>query len=161
MSSPSPAAGPPPASPREIVSSRQFSFARDALFAAFAEPTRLAQWWGPAGFTNAFRRFEFRPGGAWEFTMIAPDGSRFDNTCRFAAIEPPARIVFIHEEPVHRFQMTMTFAAVETGTRVVWRMEFDSVDEVNRIGAFVAAANEQNFDRLHAHLAATSSPTHP
>lgn len=161
MSSPTPAGGPSRASPREILSARHFPFAREALFAAFADPTRLARWWGPAGFTNAIRRFEFRPGGAWEFTMIAPDGSRFDNTCQFAAIEPPVRIVFIHEEPVHRFQMTMTFATEGAGTQVVWRMEFDSVDEVNRIGAFVTAANGQNFDRLHAHLASTPSPTLP
>lgn len=48
-----------PASPRRV-------------FSAFEQPERLAQWWGPSGFTNTFERFEFKPGGRWVFVMHGP-----------------------------------------------------------------------------------------
>jgi len=140
-------------SDREILSTRDFAAAPAALFAAFADPVRLAAWWGPAGFTNTITRFEFQVGGAWHVTMRAPDGTAFPNLSRFTAIAPPDRIAFLHEGPMHRFEMDMTFAAHAAGTRLVWRMTFDDAAEVQRLGTFIAAANEQNFDRLEAHLA--------
>lgn len=136
-----------------IISTRDFAAAPAALFAAFADPARLAAWWGPAGFTNEITRFEFRVGGVWQVTMRAPDGAAFPNTSRFTVIAPPARLVFVHELPMHRFEMDMTFTPHTGGTRLGWRMTFDDPGEVQRLGTFIAAANEQNFDRLQAHLA--------
>ncbi len=138
-----------------ILSTRDFAAPPAALFAAFADPARLAQWWGPAGFTNAITRFEFRVGGAWHVTMRAPDGTAFDNVSHFTVLSPAERIVFVHDLPMHRFEMDMTFAPLGPGTRLTWRMTFDDPGEVQRLGTFIVAANEQNFDRLQAHLAAT------
>ena len=55
-------------------SSRTISAAPEAVFAAVENPTRLARWWGPNGFSNTFHPFEFRDGGSWLFTMHGPDG---------------------------------------------------------------------------------------
>jgi uncharacterized protein YndB with AHSA1/START domain len=143
-------------SDREIISTRDFAAAREELFAAFSDPARLAQWWGPAGFTNTIREFDLRPGGAWHLTMHGPDGTDFHNESRFLEVVRPERIVFEHEEPVHRFRMTMTFAAHGMGTTLTWRMVFESAEEVTKLGALIVAANEQNFDRLAAHLARTA-----
>jgi hypothetical protein len=68
----------------------------------------------------------------------------------------PELIVFHHLEPVHGFRMTMTFAEQDGKTRLTWRMRFDSADEYARLKTLIAQANEQNFDRLAAHL---SKPT--
>lgn len=135
-----------------IVSRRDLPFARALVFRAFAEPARLAEWWGPAGFTNELHAFELRPGGAWRLTMTAPDGTRFENRSRFEAVEAPARIVYLHEDPVHEFRMTMTFTAHDDGTRLVWHMQFAVPAEAARVRDLVVAANEQNFDRLQRHL---------
>jgi hypothetical protein len=59
---------------------------------------------------------------------------------------------------MHRYWMTMTFAAEGTGTRLTWQMQFETVEEVARIGRFIAEANEQNFDRLRAVLSKIDSP---
>jgi len=144
-----------PASALEIVSVRVFAAPREKVFGAFADPTQVAQWWGPDGFTNKIHEFDLRPGGTWRLTMVAPDGAEFHNLSRFLAVEAPARVVFQHEEPVHRFQMTMTFAAEGAGTQLTWRMRFAAPDEFARVRDFIAAANEQNFDRLAALLAKT------
>jgi hypothetical protein len=51
----------------------------------------------------------------------------------------------------------MTFAAQDGKTRVTWRMVFESATECAAMRNFIAAANEQNFDRLAAQLARTAS----
>ena len=142
---------------REIVSTRDFSAPRAAVFGAFADPAALARWWGPAGFTNEFREFDFRPGGAWRFTMRGPDGTPYEMDKRFTEIAVPERIAVEHFQQGHEFTLTMTYADADAdagaSTRLTWRMVFASAAECARIRDFVAAANEQNFDRLAAHLA--------
>jgi uncharacterized protein YndB with AHSA1/START domain len=143
-----------PNAEREIVSTRVFAAPREAVFGAFADPVRLAQWWGPAGFTNTIHEFDLRPGGRWRFTMHGPDGADYPNEKEFVEVVPAARIAFRHRQAGHDFQMTMEFSAHDAGTELTWRMQFESAAEFARIKGFIAIANEQNLDRLAAHLAA-------
>jgi uncharacterized protein YndB with AHSA1/START domain len=141
------------ASDQEIVSARLISAPRELVFRAFSDPEHLAQWWGPKGFTNTFHEFELRPGGPWRFVMHAPDGAQYRNESDFVEVVRPERIVFDHLEPVHQFRMTMTFEEEAGKTRLTWRMRFESAEEYARMKGFIPAANEENFDRLEAHLA--------
>jgi uncharacterized protein YndB with AHSA1/START domain len=141
------------AADREVVSSRLLDAPREVVFRAFVDPEILARWWGPAGFTNRFETFDLRAGGAWRFVMVGPDGTEYPTVSAFEEILPPERIVFWHLEPGHRFRMTMTFDPAGAGTRLTWRMVFDSAEEVERVGAFIVRANEQNFDRLAVEVA--------
>ena len=148
---------PPHPSRFDIVTTRTFDAARERVFHAFANPKELAHWWGPHGFTNTIREFDFRPGGAWRLTMHGPDGAAYDNESRFLAIETPARIVFEHLQPMHWFEMTMTFADAPAGKTVLtWRMSFERTPENEKLRSFLTTANEQNFDRLEAHLRTTA-----
>lgn len=141
----------------EVVSSRIFPQSCEAVYEAFANPVRLVLWWGPQGFTNTMRSFDLRPGGSWEITMHGPDGTDYQNECRFREVERPGWIVFEHLGPVHWYRMTMTFAPVPEGTRLTWRMTFASIEECARMREFVVAGNEENFDRLAAHLSAVGA----
>lgn len=136
----------------EILSQRLLAFSREEVFAAFRDPARLAEWWGPAGFRNTFEEFELRAGGRWRSTMYGPGGQVYPIAKTFVEVVPPARVAFRHEQENHGFVMTMDFMAETGGTRLVWRMRFDSADECARVRAFVVEANEQNLDRLAAHL---------
>jgi uncharacterized protein YndB with AHSA1/START domain len=142
-----------PVSPAEgeITATRLFDAPREVLFQAFTDPAQLARWWGPKGFTNTFQEFDLRPGGMWRFVMHGPDGANFENESQFLEIVTPERIVLQHLEPVHGFRMTMTYAAEGDKTRLNWQMLFEP-EEAARIRQFVEPANEQNFDRLQAHL---------
>jgi uncharacterized protein YndB with AHSA1/START domain len=138
---------------RDLVSSRSFPFLREAVFEAFRNPARLAQWWGPAGFTNTIHEFDLRPGGRFRLTLHGPDGSDYENDKEFLEVLAPERVVFRHLQPMHSFTMTMTWAEDAGGTRLTWLMSFDSIrDEVH---GFIAKANEENFDRLESHLKST------
>jgi len=144
------------ASDGEIVCARIIGRPRDEVFAAFSDPARLAQWWGPAGFTNRFHQFDFRPGGAWRFTMQGADGATYEMDQQFTEVVRPERIVLRHFQQAHEFTLTMTFAAQQGGTAVTWAMRFDDPAEGEKLRTFLLRANEENLDRLAAHLALTT-----
>ncbi len=141
----------PSTAAREIVSARVIDAPPDAIFAAFADPARLARWWGPNGFTNTFETFEFRAGGSWRFVMHGPDGKNYPNESVFKRIEAPALIVFVHVCAPH-FTMTITLQPQGGQTRLTWRMLFESAEMRDTIAKYAVPANEQNFDRLQAEL---------
>ena len=132
--------------------SREIRATVDQVFAAISHPERLARWWGPAGFTNAFQACEFRTGGRWSFVMHGPDGRDYPNESVFADIEPPRKVVVQHvSEP--KFRLTIALAASESGTVVSWEQAFESPEMAARIESLVVPANEQNLDRLSAEAA--------
>lgn len=137
---------------REIVSTRVFDAPQERVFKAFSDPAHLAQWWGPKGFTNTINEFDLRPGGHWRLVMHSPDGVNYDNESVFVDVIKPQRVVFKHLDPVHSFQMTLTFDQQAEKTKFTWRMLFDSPNEDTKVRNIILAANEQNFDRLEAHL---------
>jgi uncharacterized protein YndB with AHSA1/START domain len=138
--------------PFKVISKRRFAHSSEALFNAFADPEALQQWWGPAGFTNTFQAFDFRPGGAWRHTMHAPGGGTFDNDSEFIEINRPGRISFLHKGPTHVFTLTMDFIPHVSQTELVWTMESKNLGENKDMAGFIEAANQQNFDKLAALL---------
>lgn len=124
------------------------------VFGAFSDPQQLTRWWGPKVFTSTFQEFDLRPGGCWRFILHGPGGTDYPNDKKFSEVVPLERIVFRHGQPQHDFVMTISFAVEAAGTRLTWKMFFDSATECARVRKFIEEANEQNFDRLAAHLAA-------
>ena len=82
--------------------------APEVVFAAFADSQRLAQWWGPEGFTDpggfggfwpegftvASLDFEPRAGAAYHIQMQPPDADFFHLRGEFREVDPPARLAF-------------------------------------------------------------------
>jgi len=123
----------------------------EAVFRAFAEPERLARWWGPKGFTNTFEQFEFRPGGQWRFVMHGPDGTHYANESRFREVQAPSLIVIEHVAPPP-FVLTVTLSARGDQTVLEWAQAFADAALGERLRHIVEPANEQNLDRLAAVL---------
>lgn len=119
------------------------------VFAAIEDPTQLAAWWGPRGFTNSFETFEFKPQGRWVFTMHGPDGASYPTTSVFSAIEPNRKVVVQHQcQPF--FELTITLTADGGGTLVRWEQAFADVAVAQAVRAIAEPANEDNLDRLTA-----------
>jgi uncharacterized protein YndB with AHSA1/START domain len=64
------------------------------VFDAFADPDKLARWWGPAGFTAPSVDFEPRAGGSYRIEMQPPEGDPFHLVGEFREVDPPRRLVF-------------------------------------------------------------------
>lgn len=122
-----------------------------AVFAAIADPARLARWWGPDGFSNRFDMFEFRPGGKWVFDMIGPDGKIYPNESVFVNIEADRQVVIRHVCEPH-FTLTITLEPSPGGTLVRWEQAFADAAVADAVRDIVVPANEQNLDRLSAEL---------
>ncbi len=74
---------------------RTFDAPRELVWKAWTEPERLAQWWGPKGFTMLASKMELRPGGIYHYGMQAPGGQDMWGTFTFREIDPPQRLVFV------------------------------------------------------------------
>lgn len=132
--------------------SRQFPATPAAVFAAISDATRIARWWGPAGFSNRIAEFDFRPGGRWLFDMIGPDGTVYANESFFVSIDPARQVVLRHVCMPH-FQLSITLQASDGGTLLQWAQTFDDDAVAQSVRHIVEPANEQNLDRLSAELA--------
>ena len=71
------------------------------VFRAFSDPSELAEWWGPEGFTTPSLEFQPRVGETYRIEMQPPEGDAFYLTGEFREVEPPARLAytFVWEDP--------------------------------------------------------------
>ncbi len=135
-----------------FATQRFFAAPPRVVFAAIAAPERLARWWGPEGFANAFEVFEFQPGGRWVFTMVGPDGTRYPNECVFRQIEADRRVVIAHTvQPL--FELSLVLEPVPGGTRLAWTQVLEDDAVAQAMAHIIEPANEQNLDRLGRVLA--------
>jgi uncharacterized protein YndB with AHSA1/START domain len=109
---------------REVVITRVFDAPREMVFRAWTDPTHVARWWGPAGWTNPVCELDVRPGGAWCIVMRAPDGGEYPCGGVYREIVEPGRLVFTNiamdAEGKHLLEglTTVTFAEHEGKTRL-------------------------------------------
>jgi uncharacterized protein YndB with AHSA1/START domain len=136
----------------EISTTRIVNFPIDNVFKAWAEPQHLKSWWGPAGFTNTFNEFDFKPGGKWDFMMHAPDKGNFHNECEFTRIEKPTLIEWKrYSKPL--FRVLATFEALsDDKTKIVFKQIFYTAEECEKIRKYTVGKNDENFDRLENEL---------
>ena len=136
----------------EIVSTRIINNPRELVFNAWANPDHLKHWWGPAGFTNTFKEFDFRVGGRWQFVMHGPGKGNYINECEFTAIEKPSLIAWKrYSKPL--FNVVVTFEEISANqTKLVFKQVFKTPEECMKVKKFAMDKNEENFDRLENEL---------
>lgn len=78
---------------KEVTITRIFDAPPELVFKAWTDPTLVAQWWGPKGFTNAVCEFNVLPGGSIRIDMRGPDGVVYPMKGIFHEIVKPERIV--------------------------------------------------------------------
>jgi uncharacterized protein YndB with AHSA1/START domain len=112
-----------------VVLERTFDAPRELVFAAWTEPERLAQWWGPKMFTNPVCRVDARAGGEIYVEMTGSDGAVYPMTGSFIEVKSPEKLVFttmalnrvgkVLFEVLHRVEFreegAKTFVRVESG----------------------------------------------
>jgi len=109
----------------EVTLTRIFDAPRDMVWKAWTDPTMLARWWGPKGFTNPVCEADVRVGGKILIHMQAPDGTVHPMTGTFDEIAEPECLVF-RAVPVDRNGVallesltTVTFHDLGDKTKVI------------------------------------------
>jgi uncharacterized protein YndB with AHSA1/START domain len=93
---------------QELTLKRTFDAPRELVFKAWTDPSLLAKWWGPTGFTTPICQVDPRPGGKLYIVMHGPKNSDFD-------IDLPTKGVFQEFDPPRRFVFSNTAMEDEKG----------------------------------------------
>lgn len=78
----------------EIVATHTYDAPRELVWRAYTEPELLRQWsLGPDGWTMTATDMDLRPGGAWHWAWVGPNGERVDMGGEYREVEPPRKLV--------------------------------------------------------------------
>ena len=91
------------------------------VFAAWTDPERLRQWWGPEGVACIGAEMELRVGGGYRIGNRFPDGKVIWLAGHFETIERPRLLVYswgVEPAPASE-RVTVRFEARDGGTEVV------------------------------------------
>lgn len=146
-------------SDREIVLVRTFNAPRRLVFAAMTEPKHVRQWYGSEAMTLVVCEIDLRVGGAYRFTMRAPDGVHHTMQGTYREISPPDRIVFTEGYVTEGFssgEALVTSVFTEAGGRTTLTATVLHTSRENRDGHLSSGMETgagAAYDRLAAHLA--------
>ncbi len=133
----------------DIVMTRVFDAPRELVFKAYTDPTLLAQWWGPRGYTNRIDTFEAR---RWRVVQTDLSGNEYAFRGVHHDVVAPERTVATFEfegMPGHVLMQTATFEPLGDKTRVVQQAVFQSVgDRDGMVASGMQKGSDDSMDRL-------------
>lgn len=144
---------------REIVISRVIDAPRDLVYAAWADPAQIQEWFGPEGMVIETREIDLKPGGVWRFDMVAADGTRYSNRMVFLRMEAPQQIEVEHgsdeDNDPGKFRMLVTFDEQSNGKTVVTLRQMHPSREQREgtIGFGAVEYGGQTLEKLSRHVA--------
>lgn len=165
----------PASDERDFVISRAFDAPRSLVFKAWTDPERMAQWWGPRGFTNPVCEMDVRPGGAYRIVMRSPEGVEYPIKGVYREVVAPARLVMTldcsehpdewhdlvnpnrrkgEHNPAGEMLSTVAFEELDGETKLTIRTRFESVairDAMLKMG--MTEGWTESLERLAEHLA--------
>lgn len=83
-----------PAASGEVHIVRTINAPRELVFAAWTDPSQLANWFAPRGCSIEFRRLEIVPGGTFHSCIRTPDGHQCWCMGEYREVDAPQRLVF-------------------------------------------------------------------
>lgn len=144
----------------EIKIVRVVEASRERVWRALTDPQELDQWWGPVGFRNVTKEWDFKPGGLWKHVMIGPDGGEYPNATKFVEIVENDHITYSNAggkkgEKGVSFRMTFAFKSLSPSkTEVTIHQVFDTREDrdfvVKRFGAI--EGGKQTLGKLAARV---------
>ncbi len=147
---------------QELVLTSVFDVPRELVFKAWTDPKRVAQWWGPHGFTNPVCELDARPGGAIRIHMRGPDGTVYPMTGVYQEVVEPERIVFtsaaLDEKGHPMFEVLTTVTFAEQGGKTKQILRARVIRRTAQAAPYLAgmeAGWTQSLERLAESLAKT------
>ena len=112
------------------------------VWAVWADPRKLEQWWGPPTYPATVPRHELTPGGTVHYFMTGPEGDRFYGLWRVLEVDAPSRLqiedAFADEHfvadanlPTNITEVTITVLG-ENRTRMISHTMFPSAEAMRQ-----------------------------
>jgi uncharacterized protein YndB with AHSA1/START domain len=147
-------------SSNEIRITRIYDAPVELVWDAWTDPEKVAQWWGPRGFTITHHRKELRPGGIWHYTMHGPDGTDYINKTLYHEVEECKKLVYDHggnDERAPLFRVTALFRSIGDKTEINLSFALRTPEEAASMRQFIkAAGGNATWDRLAEFLDKTT-----
>lgn len=143
---------------RSLVMTRTFDAPRALVFRAWTDPSHVAQWWGPRGFTNPRCEWDARPGGKIHIDMRGPDGTVYPMPGEFHEVVAPERLVFSSSAVDGALEVVNTITFAEEGEQTRMTLEAIVVKATDDAKFALSGMREgwtQTLDRLADDLAHT------
>jgi len=106
------------------------------VFEAWSRPEQVAKWFAPSPLTLEVKKMDFRTGGAFEMSMVWPDGKqRHDFGGTYVEVLPEKRIVWTGEfpgDPKDNIRTEVDFSDAGGKTKINVRQVFYVLTDVNR-----------------------------
>ena len=141
----------------EVAVTRAFDAPRSLVFEAWSSCEHMEHWWGPRGFTLTECQIDLRPGGAYRFVQLAPDGTSHVFKGVYREIAAPERVVFtqIYEPyPDQEMVVRTTLTERDGKTDLSQTLRFSSKEARDgMIASGMEWGQAQSLDRLDELLA--------
>ena len=141
-----------------IITTRLLNASRELVWKVLSSLDHLMHFWGPNGFTNTFKSFDFRVGGEARFTMHGPDGTDWPNRILYRELDAPRYMRWDHDNGGegtvdHKFVGEIELFEERDKTRIELRVIEPSMESRDNIAKYAVEGGKQNLDRLAAYLA--------
>jgi uncharacterized protein YndB with AHSA1/START domain len=140
----------------EIKISRIYDAPVKLVWEAWTDPSQVAQWWGPRGFTLTTHSKDFRVGGIWHYTMHGPDGVDYPNKTKYLEIEKYSRLVYDHggyDDRPPMFRVSVLFTESKGKTEMEMKMSLPTPEAAEETRKFIKkAGGDATWDRLAEYL---------
>ncbi len=142
----------------QIISTRVLNATAELVWKMLSSPDHLKHFWGPDGFTNTFKTFDFSVGGESRFTMHGPDGTNYPNRIIYSELDAPRYMRWDHDNGGegdwdHKFVGEIELFEEGDKTRIELRVNEPSMEARDNIAKYAVEGGKQNLDRLAAYLA--------
>jgi uncharacterized protein YndB with AHSA1/START domain len=77
----------------QILITREFDAPRDLVYRAWTTPELVRRWWTARRGAMTVAEIDLRPGGAWRYAMVTPDGTEVAFHGEYVEIVPGERLV--------------------------------------------------------------------
>ena len=143
---------------RELILTRTLNAPIDLVWEVWTKPERIANWWGPTGFTNTITEMDVNPGGEWNLVMHGPDGTDYKNKSVFKEVILHKKIVYEHVSSP-KFLATINFETQGDKTLITWHMLFNTREEfIQVVKTFKADEGlKQNMEKLDVYVTTLKS----
>lgn len=119
-----------------------FAASKERLWAAYADPRLVEQFWGPETYPAKFFRHDMYPGGHSRYEMTAPEGDKSRGYWEFLAVDAPNSFEVLDGfsgddgEPnrdLPSMRMVFTFDETADGSRLTMTTHFNSLEELEEL----------------------------
>jgi len=147
--------------PNELHLTRMFDAPLAMVWDAWTDPDKVAQWWGPRGFTITTHSRDLKTGGHWNYTMHGPDGTDYPNTTKYLEVSKPSKLVYDHggsDDRPPMFRVTVLFTEVGKRTKMDMTMTLETPEAAEETRKFIRkAGGDATWDRLAEYLGQAAS----